>query len=125
MRLEKGSRKSVHLIRFALSHQIADRKTNEDKAVKDVCEPPSSDPFTEQRKGMKSTFFIKPKIISFPRLLFSWGPPPLCEEFSVLAELFICAEIPFVLAREAVKQGQEEKEILPQLLSCPTGILLT
>lgn len=54
-------------------------------------------------------------MISFPSHLFSWGVPLLCEEFSVLAKLFICSKTPFVLAREAEKQGQEEKEILPQL----------
>ena len=35
------------------SHQITGRKTNEDKAVIDVCKPPYSEPFTEQREGMK------------------------------------------------------------------------
>lgn len=58
-------------------------------------------------------------MISFPFHLFPWGVPLLCEEFSTLAKLFICSESPFVLPGEAEKQGQEEKEILPQLALLP------
>lgn len=52
-------------------------------------------------------------MISFPNRLFSWGVPLICEELSALAKLFISSKTPFVLAREAEKWGQEEKEIFP------------
>lgn len=55
---EGKQEKCTFVIRFALSHQTADRKTNEDKAVMVVCEPPCSDPLAEQREGMKFLSFF-------------------------------------------------------------------
>jgi len=50
----KTSKSSWQEKRAFASHQITDRTTSEDKAVMDVCKPPLSDPFNEQREGMKS-----------------------------------------------------------------------
>lgn len=98
------------------SQQIRDRKTNKDEVVMDVCKT-----LYQAKRSIEFSFHFlsNQKMISFPSHLISWGVPLICEELSILAKLFVCSKTPFVLPREAERQGQEEKGILPQLALLP------